>query len=116
MSGYAAAMPERELSENVRALAAAYRIPAYHTYRSRNSAPGFPDWVFAGTRVLFRELKTAKGRLTSPQREWEAALRGAGADYGVWRPADWLDGTITAELAAIRPVPRGTGPPSRRPR
>ena len=61
----------------------------YHTYDSRRSEPGFPDLVLVrDNKVLFRELKTDKGRLTSAQKLWGDNLTEAGADYAVWRPKD----------------------------
>lgn len=61
----------------------------YHTHDSRRSNPGFPDLVLVRDRVLFRELKTDKGRLTKEQEDWIAKLTKAGANAGVWRPRDW---------------------------
>ena len=58
----------------------------YHTYDSRRSEPGFPDLVLVRDKVLFRELKTEKGRLTVAQEAWGEILTAAGADYEVWRP------------------------------
>ena len=60
----------------------------YHTYDSRRSAKGFPDLVFVRNKVLFRELKTDKGRLTEAQKAWGHSLTVAGADYAVWRPKE----------------------------
>ena len=60
----------------------------YHTYDSRKCEPGFPDLVLIrGKRILYRELKTDKGRLTPAQKIWGNALDNAGADWAVWRPA-----------------------------
>ena len=60
---------------------------------------GFPDLVLAGHgRVLFRELKGNRGTMRPEQARWLDVLRAAGADAGVWRPADWRDGTILSEL------------------
>jgi len=52
---------------------------------------GFPDLVLVkkGHPVMFRELKTAKGRLSLGQVTWQESLLGARADYAVWRPGDW---------------------------
>lgn len=75
----------------------------YHTHDSRRSVPGFPDLVLVSSRrgrVMFRELKASKGRVSPEQREWLAALGVAGQDVGIWKPADLLDGSIVAELAA----------------
>ena len=58
----------------------------YHTHDSRRSEPGFPDLVLVRNKVLFRELKTDKGRLTAAQKAWGESLTTAGADYAVWRP------------------------------
>lgn len=61
----------------------------YHTFDSRRSSPGFPDLVLVRDRVLYREVKTDKGRITEEQRGWIDALKAAGADAEVWRPGDW---------------------------
>ncbi len=71
----------------------------YHTYESRRSNPGWPDLVIAYPgRLLVRELKTAKGKVTAEQSIWLALLAGAGLDTGVWRPADLRSGRISSEL------------------
>lgn len=73
----------------------------YHTRNSRGSAPGFPDLVLVNTRtgrILWRELKTNKGRISPEQREWLDGLTAAGQDAGVWRPNDLDSGLILAEL------------------
>jgi hypothetical protein len=49
---------------------------------------GFPDWVFVRDRILFRELKTQRGTVSSDQKRWRRKLEAAGADYEVWRPGD----------------------------
>lgn len=80
---------------------------------------GFPDLVLAKNGcVLFAELKSERGRVSSEQRAWMAVLDGErdGAllpdqrrvlrpihDGGwvaivVWRPSDWLSGEIEALL------------------
>jgi hypothetical protein len=56
--------------------------------------PGFPDLVLARDgEVLFRELKTDRGRLTEAQRHSLEVLGGE-----VWRPNDWseVEATIDA--------------------
>lgn len=63
---------------------------------------GFPDLVLAGTRgVLFRELKSAGGRLSPQQRAWLEQLDHAD-DVAVWRPEDLVSGRIQREIEAIR--------------
>ena len=59
----------------------------YHTHDSRRSEPGFPDLVLVRGRVLFRELKTDKGRVTPDQKAWAASLEQAESDYKLWRPS-----------------------------
>ena len=53
---------------------------------------GFPDLVLASPGgVIFAELKTAKGRPTEAQQAWRAMLEAGGAEYYLWRPADWWE-------------------------
>jgi hypothetical protein len=93
-------MSEKELLEAIRELAGWCRWNVYHTHDSRRSEPGFPDLVLAhkDRGVLFVELKSEKGKLTKEQTGWGAVLLAAGADWRVWRPADWSDGTIREAL------------------
>lgn len=69
----------------------------YHTHDSRRSQPGFPDLVLVRDRVLYRELKTATGRVSAEQQVWLDRLERAGADAAVWRPGD-----IDAVVATLR--------------
>lgn len=113
----AATMTEAVLLQRVRELARLLGWLAYHTHRSDRSEPGFPDLVLVHPvkrRLVVAELKRAKGRTTAPQEVWldgfrEVAERVAElADHyepdldvvtvHLWRPADWLDGTIEAVL------------------
>lgn len=92
-------MTEKQLQGVVVQLARLNGWLAYHTFDSRRSEPGFPDLVLVrGVRILYRELKTEKGRVTVPQQAWLDALAAAWADVAVWRPAQWHDGTIEREL------------------
>lgn len=92
----------RKILKDVAALSPAGDVLGYHTYFSKASHAGFPDWVFAGPGgVLFRELKTARGRLSLAQVMWRRVLRQAGADVDVWHPADLASGRVAQELAAI---------------
>jgi hypothetical protein len=63
---------------------------------------GWPDLVLVGAKVLFRELKSARGVTSAEQKLWLASLTRAGQDAGVWQPADLRSGRILAELRAIR--------------
>lgn len=46
--------------------------------------------------VLYRELKSDRGRLSMEQEAWGDLLVRAGCDWAVWRPSDWSQ--IEAEL------------------
>jgi hypothetical protein len=79
----------------------------HHAWLSLHSAAGYPDltlvWPADGqppagrpARLLFLELKTARGRLSAEQEAWGAALAAVGGPvaWRVIRPRDWLDGTV----------------------
>ena len=68
----------------------------YHTHDSRRSPSGFPDLVLVRDRVLYRELKTERGKVSKDQKEWIGALNAARQDAKVWRPKDWNE--ILTEL------------------
>ncbi|QSZ53290.1 VRR-NUC domain-containing protein [Paenarthrobacter ureafaciens] len=73
----------------------------YHNPDSRRSQAGFPDLVLGSLsrrRVLFRELKTATGRVRPAQALCMRILKLAGLDVGVWRPEDLASGRILREL------------------
>lgn len=80
-------------------MARGLRWITYHTRNSRRSDPGFPDLVLVrGDRILWRELKTATGRVTEPQQVWLDVLAAAGGDVAVWRPVDLATGEIQRDL------------------
>ena len=73
-------------------LARYHRCQVWHDNDSRRNAPGFPDLVIVGRRgVLWRELKTERGRLRPEQEMWLSRLTRAGQDAAVWRPDAWPD-------------------------
>jgi hypothetical protein len=93
---------EAQLLDMVRTACRWLRLLSYHTADSRRSEPGFPDVVIVGARgVLFRELKSTRGRVTADQQRWLTALTAAGANADTWRPDDWPVGILT-ELDGIR--------------
>jgi len=64
----------------------------YHTFNSMHSVKGFPDVVdlwLSDTRLLFAELKSDNGKVTDEQVGWIMALREAGQEAHIWRPAEW---------------------------
>lgn len=71
---------------------------SYYATPTQADGKGFPDLVLVrGERILFRELKTDKSKVSAEQREWMIALEAAGADVGVWRPRD-LEARVIPEL------------------
>ena len=102
---------EETLQTNVIEMAHAYHWVVAHfrsikDFKGRWWTPvsadgaGFPDLVLARRRVvLFVELKAEVGELSDPQKMWQLAL----PCHHVWRPKDWMDGTIDGVL---REIPR----------
>ncbi len=106
-------MSEDELLSGVLGMARAFGVLSAHfrpalTKSGRwatavqGDGKGFPDCTLVGPGgVLFRELKSAKGVLAPEQKKWLARLTEAGADAGVWRPADWRAGRVEEQIRAI---------------
>jgi hypothetical protein len=106
----AADMSEAELLRNVIDLAELLKWRCAHfrpgmnrrgvwsTAMSGSQAAGFPDLVLTRDRLVMVECKSQAGRTTPDQLDWLAALANAGVEQYVWRPADWLDGSIEAVL------------------
>jgi len=95
-------MSEAQLLAAVRQACRTLGLLCYHTYDSRRSDPGFPDLVIVGERVIYRELKTERGRVRPEQSVWLDALTAAGQDADIWRPRDLHSGRIASELASLR--------------
>jgi hypothetical protein len=92
--------PESALLAKIRQVAKTQGWRVYHTYNSRKSEEGFCDLVLARPasttspgRLLFAELKSAKGKLTAAQAVWLDVLRHTVPDIEVyeWRPSDLPD-------------------------
>lgn len=65
---------------------------------------GFPDLVIAGPGgVLYREVKTERGRVEDKQWEWCHSLVKDGHDWQVWRPHQWPD-VIKGQLERLAKV------------
>ena len=89
---------QRACIDLIRWLGLAY----FHDNDSRRNRAGFLDLVVAGRGgVMFRELKTATGRLRPEQMDWITTLSLAGADVAVWRPVDLKSGVIEKELKQL---------------
>ena len=85
------ALTEKQFQSQVVELAAALDYSIYHPFYSQRSTPGWPDLTLVRPpRVLFVELKTAKGKLTLYQGIWADELKQCpGVEYYLWRPDDW---------------------------
>lgn len=84
------ALTEKEFTEQVRELARICGWKYYHTWSSIHSPRGFVDVVMCrDNRLIFAELKSEKGKLTTYQQEWLDTLRLTGAEVYVWRPSDF---------------------------
>lgn len=88
-------MSEREFSALIVDVARLGGWHRYHTFDSRRSSHGFPDWVFTRDgRLIFAELKSEKGKLSPNQEIWIAELKlvaglNDNVQVFVWRPSDW---------------------------
>jgi len=66
-------------------------------YTPQRGDKGFPDLVMVrASRLVFAELKTARGHVDFAQATWLNRLDGVGGIVGgvecyIWRPADWPD-------------------------
>jgi hypothetical protein len=95
-------MSEGELEEQIRDACKKLGIIRFHVRVSRGTTAGLPDDILIGPGgILWRECKSQKGRLSPEQRAAGIALRAAGQDWDLWKPADWFSGRIMRELAAL---------------
>ena len=90
---------EKDYMQTIKDLARYSGWSVYHTYDSRRSDPGFPDLVLVRPpRVVFAELKSQRGGLSTHQRDWMEHLTFCpGVENYVWRPSDWPDVVATLE-------------------
>jgi hypothetical protein len=91
---------ETQFQGQVIQLAELYQWKWYHPAVSQFSVGGWPDLVLVRERLMIRELKTEKGKVTPKQRDWLDALRFANVDAAVWRPVDLTNGVIVQELSS----------------
>jgi len=91
---------EKKFQDAIISLAKENRWLHYHTYDSRRSVAGFPDLVLVREgRILFRELKVGKNKMSLYQKEWAKAIREASGDFDVWRPEMMEE--IIGELTSV---------------
>lgn len=105
-------MSEAEWQQQVIDLAHIHGWRVYHARPAQNGrgdwrtpvaadGKGWPDLTLVRDKVLFVELKSESGRLTTEQRHWLDALQAAGAHVAVWRPRDF--DTVLDTLKRNRP-------------
>lgn len=96
---------EADLQNRVARLATVgHGLLHYHTHDSRRSESGFPDCVFVGRAVVFRELKmTRRSKISDEQKKWIARLTAAGANAGIWYAEDYHSGLIDEQLRDAAP-------------
>lgn len=94
---------EADFQEQLLNLARLLGWLAFHDYASERNEPGLPDLVLVkAPRVIFAELKSAKGKPTKGhmgryrwlpgQEDWLRELRAcAGVETYLWRPADFRE-------------------------
>ena len=106
-----AATSEAELQSNVLQLAGHLGWLSYHPFDSRRSAAGFPDLVLVrGDRLIAAELKRERGRPTSEQRHWLAALAAVTtASAHLWRPSDLAGDRGGVAMSSTRAEGGGRG-------
>lgn len=94
---------EASFQRQVIALAELNRWLCWHAYDAKRSTPGFPDLVLTrGGRLIFAELKTVKGRVSTEQARWLGFLGAVpGVLVRVWRPTDWpeIEAVLTSPIA-----------------
>lgn len=102
-------MTEDELQSAVEDTLDLFGWTWHHAGDSRRSTAGLPDIVAVrvkgdDARIIFAELKSAKGSLRPAQKPWVNLVGQVEAETGgrvqmcVWRPIDWLHGTIERVL------------------
>lgn len=88
-------LTEKAFQRQVVELAKLLGWRCYHPFLSKWSERGFPDLTLVrGQRLVFAELKTDHGKVSSFQAEWQGLLaevsRGnPGVEVYLWRPADF---------------------------
>jgi hypothetical protein len=81
---------EKDFQKQVLEIARLYRWHAYHPALSKWSERGWPDLALVRPpRLVFAELKSERGRVTTHQERWLALLGACpGVEVFLWRPSD----------------------------
>ena len=83
-------MTEKQFGLWLEGVCRVYKWRYYHTWNSRHSVGGYPDYTLVkGENLIFAELKVGRNTLTKKQKEWlEAFSRVPGVAAYVWYPKD----------------------------
>jgi len=99
---------EQALQAKIVALCKELGLLVFHSTDSRRDiGGGFPDLVIASklgnSSLIFAELKGPAGSMSPSQQDWRWAIiaSGGGMAHRIWKPKDWLNGDIQAELRQI---------------
>lgn len=77
-------------------------IVNYHKVDSYSPVRGWPDLEIVGPKgIIYRELKTMTGDLSTEQRYVGWKVGHAGGHWSIWRPADYASGVVYEELKRI---------------
>lgn len=84
------AQTEQQFQRAVIEYAQILRWLCYHSWTSIHSSKGFPDLVLCRPpQLIYVELKSEKGRVSTDQRTWLDSLIACGCEAYLWRPSDW---------------------------
>jgi hypothetical protein len=86
-------MSERTWGLRLERIAREHGWEYFHTFDSRHSAGGYPDYhLIRGGDEFYTELKTMTGKMSAKQEKWKRLLEGAGNEWHLLRPCheDWL--------------------------
>jgi hypothetical protein len=97
-------MTEAEWSRQFKGLFEMLGFRGYHTWMSKFSEKGFPDWTLCSAiqkRIIFVELKSEIGKVSPAQDFWLDLLKSCDCEAYVWRPSDF---DRAAEILRRKPV------------
>jgi hypothetical protein len=83
-----AGLTEKLWQQQVLDIAHLYGWRSYHTHDSRRSTAGYPDLtLIRPPRLVFAELKSMRGRISTDQQQWLDELHACpGVEAYLWRP------------------------------
>ena len=97
-------MTERELQDTVLEVLEWQGWKVFHDEDSRRNRAGFPDCcAVKGSRLMFIEFKSAKGKLRTQQRQWLDELAQATYEVYLVRPKD-LDEIVAIISGVYQPT------------